>query len=143
MAPDVAAAKDLLPGGADLFNTPADGKKKKRRSASVSSSDTPPPMKRRKRATAAAQKARSVERALRDERARQQPGAGAASASRGAAGVEDQACFAFSKRFGPCAKAKAGSKCPSKRAHKCHIDGGPHAAKDNGCKEPKREKKGN
>ncbi len=51
----------------------------------------------------------------------------------------DTACFSFSKGYGPCAKLKAGSKCKQKvpRSHKCHVCGGPHSAKEKGCK-PKK-----
>ena len=53
--------------------------------------------------------------------------------------VGAQACYSFSKRFGKCMTAKAGSKCPEGRRHVCYVCGGSHAAKDNGCKEVKKK----
>ena len=36
------------------------------------------------------------------------------------------------------AKATAGSRCPESRKHCCHVCGGAHSAKANGCKDKKR-----
>ena len=50
-----------------------------------------------------------------------------------------QICFGFSKGYGPCASAKPGSTCKDGRKHACHVCGGNHSAKANGCKEKEPE----
>jgi hypothetical protein len=67
-------------------------------------------------------------------RAQLTPAPGAAKAA--GKGKPGEACFCYSKGYGPCKGMAAGSKCANNRAHKCHICGGAHPGGQRGelCK---------
>ena len=53
--------------------------------------------------------------------------------------LHDNALTQFPSVLGKCAAAKAGSPCPDKRQHRCHVCKAPHSAKHNGCKVKQKE----
>ena len=141
--PDAWAAKGHLPGGADLYHGDPDlaGNRRKR---TGSASRTPSPTKKKKtRLSTGEKRRRAVAKALAERRRSPSSSKGRGKKRKrerddsppARTEVSGQACYAYSKGFGKCAAAKAGSKCPAGRQHKCHVCGGPHSAKEKGCVE--------
>ena len=138
--PDTRLARRLLPGGTGALITTGNHSRKRGRSRSMTPEKrkrsgsrkrqakkrkskrgrSPPPPRERSQKRKSARKERSRSRGREPDGPRKS--------------LDSQICFAFSKRFGKCAKAKEGSKCDSGRKHACHVCGGNHAAKDKGCK---------
>ena len=63
--------------------------------------------------------------------------------SQGWAVISEQACYGYSKGWGACGGAAAGSKCNTGRKHCCHLCGGAHTAQSKQCRGPKQEPSSN